>query len=313
MQVVLQKLPKSGVKLTITIEAEAVKESYQKVLAEVVKNTQIDGFRKGNAPADLVKAKIDPAKMSNQVITELVTTYYPKALEEQKLQPIISPKVEVNDFDPEKAFTFSAETAVKPQVTVGDYKKAIKDVFDKKKAEADKLPKAKDSKKDASNEPHLSPNDVVSAILSVTTVEIPDMIIEEEVNKMLSRLVSQIQPLSLSMEDYLKSVNKSGDDLRKEYGEIAQRSISGEIALVEVVAKENVKVDDSEVDAAIEAAGDAKIKERYDKNPLEKAYVRAIIAKNKLLWNLIAEIETGEKAPEEDLDKKEVKDDDTKK
>jgi FKBP-type peptidyl-prolyl cis-trans isomerase (trigger factor) len=137
----------------------------------------------------------------------------------------------------------------------------------------------------------MSPTDIVDAILTVTQVEVPDMVLDEEVNRMLSRLVQQLQPLNLGMEAYLKSINKTGDQIRAEYAQVAQKNVASEMALVEIVAREKVEVDDKEVEATADAMGDAKLKERYTKNPLEKAYIKAIIAKNKLIWKLISEVE----------------------
>ena len=50
MKVEVEKLPKSQLKLKVTIENKKVKETYQKVLDTAVKDTEIDGFRKGQAP-----------------------------------------------------------------------------------------------------------------------------------------------------------------------------------------------------------------------------------------------------------------------
>lgn len=334
MQVSVQKLPKSAIKLTVTVPVDQVKASQEKVLADIVKDAELDGFRKGKAPAELVKQKIDPQKFDGEVMSHLVKTYYPQAVEEQKLLPIISPKIEIEAYDAEKDFTFTAETAVRPPIKVGDYRQAIKKSYDKKVDTAlqtridksrqsdgveqpkDQSDKAKDtqttSSKDGNQEGqsddnqnkveknptdnrethvHMSPTDIVDAILTVTQVEIPDMVLEEEVNRMLSRLVQQLQPLNLGMDAYLKSINKTGDQLRAEYAQVAQKNVASEMALVDVVAKEKVEVDDKEVEATADAMGDAKLKERYMQNPLEKAYIKAIIAKNKLIWKLISEVE----------------------
>jgi len=138
---------------------------------------------------------------------------------------------------------------------------------------------------------HMTPTDIVDAILTVTQVEIPDMVVAEEVDRMLTRLVQQLQPLNLAMGSYLKSTNKTGDQLRAEYAEIAKKDASSEMALVEIVKKEQIEVDDKEIEATITAMGDEKLKQHYMENPVEKAYVKAIIAKNKLIWKLISEVE----------------------
>lgn len=291
MQVSVQKLPKSAVKLTITVPADKVKETQEKVLAQIVSEAELDGFRKGKAPTELVKTKMDPQKFDGQVMGDLVKTYYPQALDEQKLAPIISPKIEIDGYDAEKDFTFTAETALRPEITVGDYKKAIKESYDKKEPEKDH------------DHAHMSPTDIVDAILTVTQVEVPDMVLAEEVDRMLSRLVQQLQPLNLGMDAYLKSINKTGDQLRGEYAQIAQKNVASEMALVELVKKEVLEVDDKEIEATINAMGDEKLKERYLQSPVEKAYVKAIIAKNKLIWKLISEVE-GSDDKKEDNDAK---------
>ena len=278
MNVVLQKLPKNTFKLTVTLEVGEIKTSQEKVWSDIVKNAELDGFRKGTAPAELVKQKVDPRKVESEIITDLIKEYYPKAIEEQKLMPVIEPRIELETFDAEKVFTFSCTLATRPTVTVGDYKKAIKDVLEKKNAEA---------KPETEHAPvHLTPNEIIEAVTSVTTAEISEILIEEEVNKMLSRLVNQVQAIKLDMETYLKSQNKTSDGIKAEYAQVAQKNIAGELALFEVVKKEGVEATDTEVEQTLNAMGDAKLKEQYSKDEYQKAYIKAIIAKNKVIWKL---------------------------
>lgn len=326
MQVSVQRLPKSAIKLTISIPVDKVKEAQEKALTQVVAEAEIDGFRKGRAPVELVKQKLNHQKFDAQVIGDLVKTYYPKAVDQEKLAPIISPKIEIDGYEPDKDFTFTAETALRPEITVGDYKKAVKDSYEAKTAEWEKSRKEdgadiqtqevgeavkKDDEKRDSQQPqnpvnqskgrnanghehdhvHMTPTDIVDAILTVTQVDIPDMVVAEEVDRMLTRLVQQLQPLNLAMESYLKSVNKTGDQLRAEYAEIAKKNVASEMALVEIVKKEHIEVADKEIEATVTAMGDDKLKQRYMDSPVEKAYVKAIIAKNKLIWKLISEVE----------------------
>ena len=370
MQVSVQRLPKSAIKLTVTVPADKVKEAQEKVLARIASEAEIDGFRKGKAPVELVKQKLNQQKFDAEVMGDLIKTYYPQALDQEKLAPIISPKIELDGYEPDKDFTFTAETAVRPQITVGDYKKAVKASYDAKTAEmleiskerkkkfrelesaVDKqfqskesdsekeavkakseTPSAQDSPQKSSkddgsehnhdqqdsqerNHVHMTPTDIVDAILTVTQVEIPDMIVAEEVDRMLTRLVQQLQPLNLAMESFLKSTNKTGDQLRAEYAEIAKKNVASEMALIEIVKKEQIGVTDKEIDATVTTMGDEKLKQRYMENPVEKAYVIAIIAKNKLIWKLISEVEgtlehteapNGEKNGEVSKDKEQAK------
>ncbi len=291
MNVTVQNLPKSTVKLLFTVTPTEIEETYQRVLENVAKDVELTGFRKGKAPLELVKEKADPQKLANETIKELVTTYYSQAVKEKALNPIIAPKIEFDDFDKSKEFTFSATTAVRPTLTIGDYRAELTKLYARRRVEQEKVPT--DDKQ--AEHVHIAPADVIDAIVAVTTVELPDMLVEDEVAKMLSRLVNQVQTVKLTVDDYLKSINKTVDDLRSDYAKSAARTITGEMALGDIAAKENITVDESEVDATIEAAGDPKLKERYAQNPLEKAYIRAIIAKNKLIWKLAEETEAAGK------------------
>lgn len=114
MKTKIEKLPKSTVKLTVTIEADSVKKAYEKTLDEAVKTAKIEGFRPGTAPKDIVKEKIGESKLYGDVINDLLETYYPQALKENLVVPVSNPKVEIEVFDPEKDLEFTATVAIRP-------------------------------------------------------------------------------------------------------------------------------------------------------------------------------------------------------
>lgn len=291
MKVVVQNLPKNTVTLSITLLPEEIKISEEKVWNDVAKNAEIDGFRKGNAPLNLVKQKANPKKVENEIVTDLIKEFYPRAVEQEKIMPVIAPKIDFDSFDLDKDFTFSATTATHPEIKIGDYKKTIKDLYDKKNEEFKQAQEGKQENKDEKQEEkpdhvHLTPNEVIDAVASVTTAEISDLLIEEEANKMLSRLVNQLQTLKLDMDNYLKSQNKSAEDIKAEYAQIAQKNITAELAMIEVVKLEKVEATDEELNQTLEATGDSKLKDLYNKDEFQKAYIKSIIAKNKVIWKL---------------------------
>lgn len=353
MQVVVQRLPKNTIKITVTLDPQEIKTTEEKVWDEITSQAEIDGFRKGKAPLEIVKQKTDINKVKAQIISELIKTYYPKALEKENLKPVIEPKIEIESFDPEKNLTFTATTALKPQITLGDYKKAVLDMYNKKLQEFKELTQKHQNQKNAQKENYaqdnqnaqiaqnsqdhqndqnyqddqngqnqnnqaneadqnnqnlkenedgnqsaptqqegsdgdfyLHTNEIVEAITSVASGEISDLLIEEETNKMLSRLINQLQALRLNVNDYLKTQNKTPEQLRGEYQQIAEKQLLAEFALLEAVKAEKVSATDEEVSQTIKAIGDEKLRQQYEQNDFQKEYVRAIIAKNKLLWQL---------------------------
>jgi len=281
MQTNVEKLPKSTLKLTVTVPSEKVKQAYEKILTDVVNEAEIPGFRKGHAPKEMVLEKTDVSSLYGEVVNELLKTYYPQALKEHLIQPIANPKVEIKEFDLEKDFTFVATIATRPDVKIGDFRKKIKEQYEK-------LEKLEDV------HIHLTVANVIDSVVEVTEVELPEILIEDEIDRMLSRLVNQAESIGLSLDQYMKSQNKTSEQLRGEYKTIAEKNLKSELALSKLVTDEKIEVTDKEIEEMITASGDKTLMDQMQ-NDTEKWYIKSVLAKNKLISQLINEAE-GEKA-----------------
>jgi FKBP-type peptidyl-prolyl cis-trans isomerase (trigger factor) len=272
MKTSIEKLPKAMIKLSVILESTKVKEAYEQILEEKIKTTKIEGFREGKAPKQMVEEKLGVSSLYGDAVNKLLQTYYPQALKENHIMPVSNPRVEIKEFDLEKDFEFTAEIATKPDVAIKDYKKALQKTF------KDKAIKDKDA--------HLSANETISILLENSEVEIADILIDEEVNRMMARLVDQTQALGMSIEQYLRAQHKTVDELRKEYSEIAKRSIKTEFVLSHLVNEEKIEVTDKEITETFNAAGVSGVQERAE-DPTERIYVKMILQKNKLINKLI--------------------------
>ena len=281
MQTNVEKLPKSTLKLTVTVPSEKVKQAYEKILTDVVNEAEIPGFRKGHAPKEMVLEKTDVSSLYGEVVNELLKTYYPQALKEHLIQPIANPKVEIKEFDLEKDFTFVATIATRPDVKIGNFRKKIKEQYEK-------LEKLEDV------HIHLTVANVIDSVVEVTEVELPEILIEDEIDRMLSRLVNQAESIGLSLDQYMKSQNKTSEQLRGEYKTIAEKNLKSELALSKLVTDEKIEVTDKEIEEMITASGDKTLMDQMQ-NDTEKWYIKSVLAKNKLISQLINEAE-GEKA-----------------
>jgi len=92
--------------------------------------------------------------------------------------------------------------------------------------------------------------------------EIPDILIDSELHKMLHELESQVTGQGMKFDDYLASIKKSIKDLEKEFRPQAERRVKTAIALREIANLEKIEVPDSEITAQV-----AEDKERYKNNP----------------------------------------------
>lgn len=303
MKTNIEKLPKSTIKLTITIENDKVKESYDKILTRAVQNTEMEGFRKGSAPKEMVKDKIGESALYGDALNDLLQTYYPQALKENHISPVSNPKVDVKEFNLEKDLEFTATFALKPDVKMKDYKNALKKYYEEKKEKAEKSEKEEKEKTDEkskekkeekteTHEKHvrLGTNEIIEVLLQQSEVEIADILKEEETDRMLSRLMDQLKTINLSVEKYLAAQNKTAESLRKEYDLSSEKNIKAEFILSHLINEEKIEVTDKEIDDMIGAMGDKALAEKMS-SPMEKLYIKTVLQKNKLIQKLIEETE----------------------
>lgn len=290
MQVTTEKLPKNTIKVTITIPQKEVNGIYENILAKVVETAEVPGFRVGKAPKDKVLEKTDMNKLYGEVINEALRIYYPQALKEQKVVPAGNPKVEITQFDLDKDLIFVATVPVKPEIKIGDYMSELKKVLEdrKEKSKAEKEEKLKKGESLADIHDHLHPSDVVQALVKVSELEIADVMIEEETNRMLARLVGQAEQIGLSLDQFLEAQGKTSEQLRADYDKVSEQTIKAEFILAQLVKDKEIKVEDSEIREALAASGVADI-EAEMKEELRVLYIRSILEKNKLIGNILQE------------------------
>ncbi len=295
MKTQIEKLPKSAMKLTVTVENSSVKEFYEKEVTKAISEVEVQGFRKGSAPRDMVIEKVGNSKLFGDTINEVLQHFYPQALKEHKLMPVSNPKVEIKEFDIEKDLEFSAEFAIRPEVKVKDYKKALKDYYKEKtdKLQQEKLEKLKkgELKPEEDGEGHhdhvhIGPNEVIDILLKESDVEIADILLEEEADRLMSRLLEQLETIKLPLDKYLKAQEKTAEGLRSDYVKIAENNIKAEFVLSHLITLENIEVSDEEIDEMVKAAGDPSIGEKLE-DPMQRLYIKTILQKNKLIGKLI--------------------------
>ena len=122
MSVQVEKLEKSMAKLTITVEAAkfdaAVDSAYQKNKGKIA----LPGFRKGKAPRAMIEKMYGTGVFFEDAAYELIPEAYETAAKESELEIVAQPEIEVTQMDKGTDFIFTATVAIKPEVTLGDYK-----------------------------------------------------------------------------------------------------------------------------------------------------------------------------------------------
>lgn len=105
---------------------------------------------------------------------------------------------------------------------------------------------------------------ILQEVEKMTNVELPEILIQDELNRMLVSLQRRVADMGLLLEDYLKSQGKTLDGLKNEWRVQAEKNVRMELGLAEVARMENVTISDAELQAEVDKIQDAKIKAQFE-------------------------------------------------
>jgi FKBP-type peptidyl-prolyl cis-trans isomerase (trigger factor) len=256
------------IQINFGIPKEDIDKAQEKALAELAKDVTVAGFRKGKAPIDKVKEKVDPGKLLEKTLGTILPDAYTKAITENKVKPIIYPKFEI--MKQGEMWEIQARIAELPIVDLPDYKQGLSTIVDKDI-------KTKQQKEEA----------IIKYLLEVIKVKIPKIIVDEEVNSRLSDLLARTERLGLKLEQYLASIGKTEMSIREEYVKQVTDGISLELILNKIAESEKTEIDEKDVDAAIKTAGiKTEGHEGHDHVNEQKQMVRSVLKRRKVLDQL---------------------------
>ncbi|MDO8570988.1 MAG: trigger factor [Candidatus Daviesbacteria bacterium] len=105
---------------------------------------------------------------------------------------------------------------------------------------------------------------ILQEVEKITIVELPDILVDDELNRMLVSLQRRVADMGLLLEDYLKGQNKTLESLKAEWKVQAEKNVRMELGLSEVAKSEKVDVTDIDVQAEIDKIQDAKMKAQFE-------------------------------------------------
>ncbi len=122
MSLQVEKLEKNMAKLTIEVPADELEKALQNAYKKQKNKINIPGFRKGKVPRQMIEKMYGPEIFYDDAVNELMPRAYADAYDECDLDIVSRPEVDVVQIEKGKPFIFTAEVAVKPEVTLGEYK-----------------------------------------------------------------------------------------------------------------------------------------------------------------------------------------------
>ena len=138
---------------------------------------------------------------------------------------------------------------------------------------------------------HVFADRIIEFAVANATLELPDVLIDREVEVMLDELRVRLAEQNIGMEDYLRATERDEQKLLTEFRPDAERRVKTLLVLSEIAQKEGIEVTDEELEAEV-----ARSRERYSDNPrlvsyLESArgrtYTRSLLRRSKTVETLI--------------------------
>lgn len=117
----VEKQEKSMVELVIEVGREEFEAAIEKVYRMQRGRISVPGFRKGHAPRKIIEGMYGSGVFYEDAINEVYPEAYAKAVEQEKLDEVAYPHVEIVEVGKD-GFTFKARVAVRPEVKLGEYK-----------------------------------------------------------------------------------------------------------------------------------------------------------------------------------------------
>ena len=280
-----EKLPKNTTQLIVNVPSADIKLEEVEAFSRLQEKLTIEGFRQGKVPKAIAEKHIKKDEVYQELAQKMISRIYKEVLTKEALKPIISPKVDLLKAKEGEDWQIKITVAEKPVIVLGDYKKAISEAKAKVAKTNIWVPgKDKEAKKPEEDK-NMILNEILSAILKETKIEISDLVIDEEINHRLTHLIDEIQKIGLTTENYLKSKNLTMDSLKAQFRKESEDTYKLEFILAEIADKESLKVEQADLDKLFVNIKDEKERKMAEQNSY---YYATILRKQKTLDYLMS-------------------------
>lgn len=349
----INKLKNSVVEIEGEIEAEVFENYFSIALKKLGDGLEIDGFRKGKAPENILLANIPESRILEEMAELALSEHYPKIITEEKIDAIGRPEISITKLARKNPLGFKITTAVLPEIKLPEYKEIAKKTNAKNKGKEvvvtdeeventitdirkSRAPKkhmqevaeeeikkentqtsdTKDPVSDVENQlPELNDEFVqalgpfenvedfktklkenlklekanlereknrlaiVEEIINSSEIDLPELLVEMELDKILYRMESDITQMGLKFEDYMKHMGKTVEDLRKEFRGEGEKKAKLALVLNKISEVEKLVAEMEEIEKEV-----AHILEHYkDADPTRaRAYAENVLTNEKI-------------------------------
>jgi len=312
----INPLPDRELEIIGSITAEKMALMRERALLKIKETIELPGFRKGNAPDNLIAQKVGEMRLLEEAAEIALSEEYPNILDEHKIDAIGRPEITITKIGLGNPLEFKVKTALMPEVKLADYKNIAKS----ENAKKTKTPEVSDKEVDdvikniqkniahqkmhaESGEDEHSHNhaeikdedlpaiddefakmvgsfkdvldmkekikenllrdkalattdkkrtEILEAIMEKSTIDLPKIIIDGEMEKMLAQFKDDIGRGGITYDDYLKHIKKTEKDLKTEWKDVALKRAKSQVILNTIAKEEKLTPKEEEIKKEME-------------------------------------------------------------
>jgi trigger factor len=117
----VETLSPTRAKLTVEVPFEELKPSLDAAYKKIAQQINVPGFRKGKVPPMVIDRQVGRGPVLDEAVNEALPKLYVQALQDNDLQPLAQPEIEITKFEDHEALEFTAEIDVRPEIVLPEY------------------------------------------------------------------------------------------------------------------------------------------------------------------------------------------------
>ena len=274
----IKLLPNSEMEIIGEISAEIFMSGRDGVVKEFSEKVEMDGFRKGKIPEDILIKNIGRGAVLEKMAVIALEKEYPKIINEHKIKAIGRPEITLTKLAENNPLGFKVTTSILPEITLPDYKGIAKKIMAKKEEV---------SEENKAQEKERRRMEILEKAAEEIKQDMPKFLVEEEKDKMAEEMKRNIAQMGLKWDDYLKHIKKTEEELKKDWEKDAVKRVKYGLILDQMAEQEKIEIpaEELEKEAAAMIEYHKNLGQDLDKERV-KNYLSGIMRNEKLFQML---------------------------
>lgn len=273
----IKLLPNSEVEIIGEISAEIFMSGKNQALAEFSEKVEIDGFRKGKIPEDILIKNVGLDAVLEKMAIVALEKEYPKIIKEYKIKAVGRPEIIITKLAENNPLGFKIKTSVLPEIILPDYKSIAK-----KTINAPSTPGV-EGEENQLKEKERRRIGFLEKIAEEIKQNMPKFLVDLEKDKMAAEMKSNVIQTGIKWDDYLKHIKKTEEELKKDWENDAAKRVKYGLILDEMTEREKIETmpEELEKETAAMIEYHKNLGQNLDKERV-KNYLRGIMRNEKL-------------------------------